>query len=200
MEKAVARALSQSGKTGAALCVTSDARKIASSSRVILPGVGAFGAVMAGLAAIDGALESLEHAVLVNERPFLGICVGMQLLADKSEEFGEHAGLGWIAGAVQPIERDAPQGVTIPHMGWNRVEPCMEHPLFEGISAAEFYFAHSFYFAAENDAHVLAKVCHGNDLTAAVIRDNIAGVQFHPEKSQRAGLALLENFLKWDPI
>ena len=137
--------------------------------------------------------------MLIESRPFLGICVGMQLLADRGREFGVHQGLGWIAGDVAAIDTKG-DAVRTPHMGWNEVSGDAPHALFADLDGAAFYFAHSYCFQAENAAHVLATVEHGHTFAAAVARDNIAGVQFHPEKSQQAGLALLRNFLFWNPV
>lgn len=197
VEKAFERAARESG-AAAAIAVTNDPEAVAAADRLVLPGVGAFGACMAGLAACDGVMEAMEHAVLVEGRPFLGICVGMQLLATRGREFGSHQGLGWIAGDVVPIAPDDPS-VRSPHMGWNEIAAKAPCPLLEGVETQAFYFAHSFCFDAENDMHLIATTDHGGDIAAVIARDNIAGVQFHPEKSQRSGLALLKNFLVWDP-
>jgi len=197
VEKALERAAREAG-VAAKIYVTDDAALIRGADRVILPGVGAFRACMDGLRARPGVLEALEHVVLVEGRPFLGICVGMQLLADCGREFGGHDGLGWIAGEVVPLTHDDP-AFRVPHMGWNEVSLRKPHPLFESIEEEAFYFAHSFHFAPENDAHLIAVCHHGARLAAAVGRDNIFGVQFHPEKSQKAGIALLKNFLQWTP-
>ena len=196
VEKAFERAAREAG-AAAQISVTDRPEEIAAADRLVLPGVGAFAACMQGLAGRKGVLEALQHGVLIERRPFLGICVGMQLLADRGLEFGEHAGLGWIAGSVAPFP--ASLQARSPHMGWNRVAASSPHPLFSKIEQADFYFAHSFYFAPENDAHLLASATHGTAFAAAVARDNIAGVQFHPEKSQAAGVALLRNFLFWTP-
>lgn len=195
VEKAFERAARENG-FAARFSVTDDAALILRADRVVLPGVGAFGACMQGLAAREGVLEALEHTVLAHGRPFLGICVGMQLLADRSVEFGLHDGLGWIVGEVGPF---AEAGLRTPHMGWNEIELPAPHPLLDGLDDAAFYFAHSFCFAPENISHSIAFCRYGERFTAAVSRDNIAGVQFHPEKSQQAGQRLLRNFLEWDP-
>lgn len=195
VQKSLERAARETG-TPARVDLANRPDKIAAADRIVLPGVGAFAACRAGLAAEDGVLEALEHAVLVEAKPFLGVCVGMQLLADRGEEFGDHRGLGWIAGVVSPFPEDP--ALRVPHMGWNsvRAEGCA---LFAGVEAEDFYFAHSYYFAPENDQSIMAVCRYGRDFAAGVARDNIAGVQFHPEKSQRAGLVLFENFLRWDP-
>lgn len=172
------------------VAVTADPDVVARADRVVLPGVGAFGACAAGLRAITGMVEAMEHRVLGDCVPFLGVCVGMQLLAATGEELGVHAGLGWLDGTVGQLS--AAQ-VRVPHMGWNDVVPMVPHPL---IAPGEAYFLHSFAYVGEG---VLATTDHGGPVTAAIGRDNIAGVQFHPEKSQRYGLALLERFLEWRP-
>lgn len=172
------------------ITVTADAAVVAKADRIVLPGVGAFGACASGLRAIPDMVEAMERRVLDEGAPFLGVCVGMQLLATTGEELGTHPGLGWLDGTV----RQLPAGdVRVPHMGWNDVIPVTDHPL---IAPGEAYFLHS--FAYSGDA-VLATTEHGGAVTAAIGRDNIAGVQFHPEKSQAYGLALLERFLAWRP-
>ncbi|WDI32813.1 imidazole glycerol phosphate synthase subunit HisH [Hyphococcus flavus] len=196
VEKAVERAAREAG-LARHITVTSDPDDIAGSDRVILPGVGAFAACMAGLAARDGVLEALEHAVLVNCRPFLGVCVGMQLLATQGLEFGSSEGLGWIPGSVVPLKPSTHH--RSPHMGWNDVTSLSSHPVFDALDGEAFYFAHSYRYAAENDAHALAVVEHGESITALIGRDNLLGAQFHPEKSQKAGLVFLGHFLHWSP-
>lgn len=177
------------------VAITADADVVRRADRIILPGVGAFRACIEPLRAIPGMVEALGEAVLAGGRPFLGICVGMQLLADAGEEFGRHAGLGWISGTVRRIERADP-AIKIPHMGWNDVTPVRAHPL---VVPGEAYFLHSYHFAAENPADIVAITDHGGPLVAAVGRDNILGVQFHPEKSQAYGIATLARFLEWRP-
>jgi len=177
--------------------VSDDPDEIAAADRIVLPGVGAFGACMAGLAALPGGLAALEHAVLVKARPFLGVCVGMQLLADRGCEFGNSAGLGWIAGEVRPIV-PAPDR-CVPHTGWNEVTFAGPHQVFDSASVRDFYFGHSFHFDPENAAHVIGVTDYHGAIVAAVARDNILGVQFHPEKSQAAGLSLIGDFLAWRP-
>ena len=174
------------------LSVTADPDVVARADRIVLPGVGAFGACAAALRAVPGMVEALERRVRGEGAPFLGICVGMQLLADEGEELGMHAGLGWIAGRVRRID-PAGTDAKVPHMGWNDVRPVGDHPLLE---SGEAYFLHAFAFEG---ADVLATTDHAGAVTAAIGRDNIAGVQFHPEKSQRYGLDLLARFLKWRP-
>jgi imidazole glycerol-phosphate synthase subunit HisH len=173
------------------IAVTADPVAVRRAERVVLPGVGAFGACASGLRAIPGMVEALAETVLAGGRPFLGVCVGMQLMASRGEELGEHEGLGWLPGVVRRI--DCAPGIRVPHMGWNDVVPRVDHPL---IRAGEAYFLHSFAFSGDG---VLATTDHGGEVAAAVGRDNLAGVQFHPEKSQRYGIALLERFLAWRP-
>ncbi len=182
--------------TGAAgVVVTADPDVVAAADRIVLPGVGAFGACRDALAGIDGMIAAMEQRVRQNAVPFLGICVGMQLLADKGIEFGEHRGLGWIGGTVQAIAAPSPD-IKIPHMGWNDVTPTAGHDLLE---AGEAYYLHGYHFDAANTDDIFATTHHGMPLVSAVGRDNIVGVQFHPEKSQAYGLQFLERFLKWKP-
>ena len=176
--------------------VTSDPEGVRAADRIVLPGVGAFAASMEGLRARAGLTEAMEEAVRERGAPFLGVCVGMQLLATRGLEFGEHAGLNWIPGEVRRLEPDQAT-LCVPHMGWNTVESAADHPLLE--NGASMYFANSYAFHPEDVAVVTAVSDHGGRFTAAVARDNIAGVQFHPEKSQAAGLDLLGRFLKWRP-
>lgn len=174
--------------------VTADPDIVAKADRIVLPGVGAFAHCMEALSAIDGMVAAMEQRVRVEGTPFLGICVGMQLLADAGVEHGTTRGLGWISGTVRAI---APAvDLKIPHMGWNDVAPTQGAPLIE---AGEAYFLHSYHFDAADDADVLAKTDHGGPLVAAVGRDNIMGVQFHPEKSQAYGINFLKRFLEWMP-
>ncbi|MFN3475023.1 MAG: imidazole glycerol phosphate synthase subunit HisH [Blastomonas sp.] len=174
------------------IAVTADPAVVLTADRIVLPGVGAFAACMGGLSAIPGMVDALEARVLGDKVPFLGICVGMQLLATRGVEHGAHAGLGWIPGEVRLIE--AAPSVKVPHMGWNDVVPTPGAPLLEH---GEAYFLHSYHFAAADDADIAARTDHGGPVTAAVARDNIIGVQFHPEKSQAYGLGLLRRFLDW---
>jgi imidazole glycerol-phosphate synthase subunit HisH len=191
-EKALARA-------GGEVVVTADPDAVRRAERIVLPGVGAFGDCMQGLRSIPGMTEALGDAVRARATPFLGICVGMQLLASTGHEFGTHAGLGWIAGEVARLEPADP-ALKIPHMGWNALSVPKPHPLFAGIATdAHAYFVHSYAMRTNDFAEVLATTDYGGAVTAAVGRDNIAGVQFHPEKSQAVGLALLGNFLRWKP-
>jgi len=172
--------------------VTADPDVVAKADRIVLPGVGAFAHCMEALSAIDGMVAAMEQRVRVEGTPFLGICVGMQLLADAGVEHGTTRGLGWIGGTVRAIAPAA--DLKIPHMGWNDVVPTQGAPLIE---AGEAYFLHSYHFDATDDADVLAKTDHGGPLVAAVGRDNIMGVQFHPEKSQTYGINFLKRFLEW---
>ena len=173
------------------VAVTDDPEIVLRADRVVLPGVGAFRACMDGLSAIPGMIEALGTRVRNDGAPFLGVCVGMQLMADTGEEMGVHRGLGWLRGSVRALLPSAE--VRVPHMGWNDVVPEVAHPLIE---PGEAYFLHSFAFEGEA---VLARTDHGGPVTAAIGRDNMVGVQFHPEKSQRYGIALLERFLAWRP-
>ncbi|HQS12015.1 MAG: imidazole glycerol phosphate synthase subunit HisH [Sphingomonadales bacterium 35-56-22] len=172
--------------------VTADPDIVAKADRIVLPGVGAFAHCMEALSAIDGMVAAMEQRVRVEGIPFLGICVGMQLLADAGVEHGTTRGLGWIGGTVRAIAPAA--DLKIPHMGWNDVVPTQGAPLIE---AGEAYFLHSYHFDAANADDVLATTDHGGTLVAAVGRDNIMGVQFHPEKSQAYGINFLKRFLEW---
>jgi glutamine amidotransferase len=172
--------------------VTADPDAVRHADRIVLPGVGAFAHCMTALTAIDGMVDALNDRVIAQGHPFLGICVGMQLMAEAGEEHGRHQGLGWISGTVRRIEPTNP-ALKVPHMGWNDVVPTLPHPL---LQAGEAYFLHSYAFEG---ADVLAQTDHGGPIVAAIGRDNFAGVQFHPEKSQRYGLALLSRFLEWQP-
>ncbi len=197
VEKALGRAALELG-ADININVTADPKAVREADRLILPGVGAFSACLGGLSARVGLLEAIEHNTLIECRPFLGVCVGMQLLADCGHEFGESKGLGWIVGDVRLLEPDD-LALRVPHMGWNAISVQAPHPLFDNLDGEAFYFAHSYHFEVENKMH-LACVCdYGGPITAAVARDNIVGVQFHPEKSQQAGIAFLKNFLTWEP-
>lgn len=186
----VANALKAAGADD--VLVTADADAVARADRIVLPGVGAFGACAAALRGVPGMVEALEHRVRGDGVPFLGICVGMQLMAETGEEHGVHAGLGWMRGSVRHLTPADP-AAKVPHMGWNDVMPSREHAL---IVPGEAYFLHSYAFDGDD---VIAATEHGGPVTAAIGRDNLLGVQFHPEKSQRYGLALLERFLTWRP-
>lgn len=176
------------------IAVTSDPAVLARAHRIVLPGVGAFAHCMGSLSGIPGMVDALNEAVLVRARPFLGICVGMQLLADQGREHGVTPGLGWIGGWVDTMPGAA--DLRIPHMGWNDVMPAADHPV---IARGQAYFLHSYQFRAGDPAHVAATTHHGAPVVAAVARNNIIGVQFHPEKSQAYGIATMQRFLKWRP-
>ncbi len=178
--------------------VTSDAEQVRRADRIVLPGVGAFADCKAGLLAVDGMAETLAERVKQGA-PFLGICVGMQLMATVGREHEDTDGFGWIPGeVVRLIPGD--RALKIPHMGWNELMVDADHPLFAGITPGDHaYFVHSYHLRPRDPAHRLAHVTYGGLVTAAVGRDNMAGVQFHPEKSQATGLRLIENFLNWRP-
>ena len=199
--KAFERAAREAGLPSEIL-VTADPAAVAQADHIVLPGVGAFADCRRGLDAVAGMVEALDEAVMRRGRPFLGICVGMQLMASRGLEFEVSEGLGWIAGDVRLIEPADP-ALKIPHMGWNTIEAGTDHPLLAGIPTGSdglhAYFVHSYHLAASNPADVLAQADYAGPVTAMVGRDNIAGTQFHPEKSQRLGLALIGNFLRWRP-
>jgi glutamine amidotransferase len=179
--------------------VTNDPDAVARADRVVLPGVGAFADCMSGLARVDGMVEALTEAVIRRGQPFLGICVGMQLMASRGVEYGTHPGLDWIPGEVVRLEPKDP-ALKIPHMGWNELAGQWTHPVLDGIRPGEHaYFVHSFHMATAKPEHCLATVDHGGPVTAVVARDNLFGTQFHPEKSQAVGLRLIGNFLAWRP-
>ncbi len=180
------------------IVVTGEASALASADRIVLPGVGAFADCAAGLAALPGMVEALNENVVGKGKPFLGICVGMQLMATRSLEYGAHDGLGWIAGEVRAIEG---AGLKVPHMGWNDLRlKAPAHPVLAGMEAGDHaYFVHSYCMRAERAADVLAEVEYGGPITAMIGRDNMVGTQFHPEKSQAVGLRLIANFLAWRP-
>jgi glutamine amidotransferase len=182
---------------GADVEVTADPAAVAAAERIVLPGVGAFADCRAGLDRLPGMVEALDQAVRRQGRPFLGICVGMQLMAEAGLEHGRHEGLGWIAGEVVPL---APRPVKIPHMGWNELHGTRDHPLLAGIPRdADVYFVHSYHLRLGDAGDLLADADYAGPVVAAIARDNMAGVQFHPEKSQATGLRLLANFLNWRP-
>lgn len=182
--------------------VTADPAELRKADRIVLPGVGAFKDCRDGLRAVPGMWEALEHEVLAKAKPFLGICVGMQLMASRGLEHDVAEGFGWIPGDVKPIIPDDPS-FKIPHMGWNTLDSLRPHALLDGIvlgdNGLHAYFVHSYHLDARDSAHVVATTQHGATITAIVGRDNLAGTQFHPEKSQTLGLRLLANFLKWRP-
>jgi imidazole glycerol-phosphate synthase subunit HisH len=191
-------------ETGISLSITVDARpeSIRSADRIVLPGDGAFRDCIANLRDADGLIEALHEAVQVKKRPFLGICVGMQLLATRGLEHGVSLGLDWIPGEVRRIEPGRP-GFKVPHMGWNTLYAHQEHALLSGIphgpNGLHAYFLHSYQFMPADDLDIVAEADYGGPITALIARENMAGAQFHPEKSQVLGLKLLANFLKWSP-
>jgi len=199
--KSLERAAAEAG--GGPVVVTDDPEAVRRADRVVLPGVGAFADCRRGVLAIDGMMEALEEAVIRAARPFLGICVGMQLMASRGLEHGVTEGFGWIPGDVVALEpRDGPQGpLKVPHMGWNALSlRDRDHPLVAGFGETPYvYFVHSYHLRPAIPDHLLATVDYGGPVTAMVGRDNLAGTQFHPEKSQTAGLRLLANFLRWRP-
>ncbi|HEY1795879.1 MAG TPA: imidazole glycerol phosphate synthase subunit HisH [Stellaceae bacterium] len=196
--KAFERAAGDSG-IAATIAVTSDADFVAAADRIVLPGVGAFADCRRGLAAVPGLEDALEEAVIARGRPFLGICVGMQLMAERGLEFEIIEGLGWIAGDVQVIEPNDRE-LRIPHMGWNELRPRTAHPVLDGLpDGTHTYYVHSYELVPTRGAELLATTDYGGTLTAVVGRDNMVGTQFHPEKSQGAGLRLIANFLGWRP-
>ena len=194
-----AKALGRAANGKSEIVTTADPQVVKDAERIVLPGVGAFADCMRGLSAVPGMVEALREKVLKDGAPFLGICVGMQLLATVGVEFGRHAGLGWIAGEVVKIAPSDP-ALKIPHMGWNELKIEQKHPLLKGIEAgAHAYFVHSFQLKPALPEDLIATTDYGGPLTAMVGNENIAGTQFHPEKSQATGLKLLENFLNWRP-
>jgi imidazole glycerol-phosphate synthase subunit HisH len=180
------------------VAVTSDPATVLGARRIVLPGVGSFKACAEGLAAIPGLVDALEERVIGRGVPFLGVCVGMQLLADEGHEHMATPGLGWIAGEVRAIERTDP-AIKVPHMGWNDVSPMPHRDGAMLLEPGEAYFLHSYHFQPVDGHHIAAMTDHGGGIVAAVARDNIVGVQFHPEKSQAYGIALLARFLEWNP-
>ena len=195
--QSVRNALKAAG--AANVLVTADPDVAAKADRIVLPGVGAFAHCMQALSAIDGMVEALDSATGEGGRPFLGICVGMQLMAEAGEEHGRHAGLGWVKGTVRLLQGH--DTIKIPHMGWNDLDlHAPEHPVFAGIApGAHAYFVHSYGFRPEDPSVVLASVDYGGEVVAVIGRDNLLGTQFHPEKSQSTGLRLIGNFLRWRP-
>ncbi len=183
---------------GARVEVTSDPNAVRAADRIVLPGVGSFKACAQGLKAIPHMVDAMTERVQVGGAPFLGICVGMQLLATRGLEHGITRGLGWVPGEVRLIEPADP-AIKVPHMGWNDVALLPHARHHEVIEEGEAYFLHSYHFIADDPHHVAALTDHGEGLVAAIARDNVLGVQFHPEKSQEYGLATLERFLEWMP-
>jgi glutamine amidotransferase len=199
--KAFERAAHEAG-IAAEIDLTADAGRVLSADRIVLPGVGAYADCAAGLRAVDGMWEAVEEAAIEKGKPFLGICVGMQLMSERGLEKTITKGFGWIAGDVKEITPADP-ALKIPQIGWNTIEVQRNHPLFAGIetgpSGLHAYFVHSYHLDASEPDQVLAISDYGGPVTAAVARDNLAGTQFHPEKSQALGLALIANFLRWKP-
>jgi len=194
-----AKALAKAANGKSQIITTADPDVVKDAERIVLPGVGAFADCMKGLSGVPGMVEALREKVLKEGAPFLGICVGMQLLATVGVEFGRHAGLGWIAGEVVKITPSDPN-LKIPHMGWNELKVLDEHPLLKGIeTGSHAYFVHSFELKPTLPDDLIATTDYGGPLTAMVGNENIAGTQFHPEKSQATGIRLLENFLSWRP-
>jgi glutamine amidotransferase len=199
--KAFERAARESGSP-LKVKVTSEPEDVRAAERIVLPGVGAFADCKQGLVAIPGMIEALEESVRRRGKPFLGICVGLQLMAERGLEHGLTPGLGWIEGEVRAIE-PSDAALKIPHMGWNTLNLAREHALFEGIPTGDrglnAYFVHSYHLVPTLQDALVATTDYAGPITAFVARDNVAGSQFHPEKSQTLGLALIANFLKWKP-
>ena len=199
--KAFERAAREQG-SDLAIKVTARPEDVADAERIVLPGVGAFADCKRGLEAVPGMIEALEEAVQGRGKPFLGICVGLQLMAKRGLEHGVTPGLGWIKGEVRAIAPSDP-ALKIPHMGWNTLRVGREHALLTGIPTGEgglhAYFVHSYHVVPEEPGDLVASTDYGGPITAFVAKDNVAGTQFHPEKSQKLGLALIANFLRWKP-
>ena len=193
------KALAEAANGSARVLVTADPDAVRKADRIVLPGVGAFADCKRGLDALPGMVAALEEAVLKAGKPFLGICVGMQLMASVGVEFGEHKGLDWIKGKVVVLD-PADRSLRIPQMGWNNLDLARSHPALADTRGGDHaYFVHSYHFVAERPRDVIATVDYGGPVTAIIGRDNLLGVQFHPEKSQHVGLSLLKTFLKWIP-
>jgi glutamine amidotransferase len=195
--KALERAGADSGLSTRVI-VTSDPNEVRAADRLVLPGVGAFADCMAGLTAVSGLKDAIIDSAIQRQRPFLGICVGMQLMAEWGVEFGRHQGLGWIKGEIARLD-PADRSLKIPHMGWNELTFTQAHPVLAGLAAPSVYFVHSYALTGADPAQVLATCEYGGAFPAIVGRDNIVGVQFHPEKSQALGLKLLSNVMSWSP-
>ena len=199
--KAFERAAAEA-ETGHTIQVTADPDIVRRAERIVLPGVGAYADCWAGLNAVDGMIEALEECVTRGGKPFLGICVGMQLLSERGHEYRVTEGLGWIKGEVRLIE-PTDEGLKIPHMGWNTLNVRMDHPLLNGIPAGRdgwhAYFVHSYGLMNAERGELVAETDYGGPVTAIVANGNVAGTQFHPEKSQKLGLRLIANFLQWRP-
>lgn len=199
--KAFERAAREAG-VAAEIDLTADADRVRTADRIVLPGVGAYADCRAGLDAVPGMTQAIDEVVIGKGRPFLGICVGMQLMSERGLEKTVTSGFGWIAGDVKEIVPSDP-ALKIPQIGWNTISLKSAHPLFDGIKTGpdglHAYFVHSYHLAATKPGQVLAETEYGGPVTAAVVRGNMAGTQFHPEKSQTLGLALIGNFLRWKP-
>ncbi|RJF81456.1 imidazole glycerol phosphate synthase subunit HisH [Azospirillum cavernae] len=194
--KAIERAAGEA-EASYTILVTSDADAVRRADRVVLPGVGAFADCKRGLSEVPGMLEALDEVVHRRARPFLGICVGMQLMAERGREFGVTEGLGWIKGEVVKLQPSDPS-LKIPHMGWNELNIQRPHPVLAGLpEGAHAYFVHSYQFKLDDPDTLIASVDYGGPFAAVIGRDNMVGTQFHPEKSQATGLALIANFLRW---
>lgn len=202
VQRALERVVAESG-LDASITVTTDAGDVRGADRIVLPGQGAFAACRRGLDALPGMVEALQSAVIDSKKPFLGICVGMQLMAERGLEHGTTPGLGWIAGEIAPMDPRGPDGAALPlpQMGWNELDLAQPaHPLLAGISpGAHAYFVHSYALAGGDPAQLLASAAYGGIVPAIVGRDNLAGTQFHVEKSSLIGLRILANFLTWQP-
>jgi len=189
----------------ATIIVTADADTVVTADRIVLPGVGAFADCRAGIKEVPGLADALTEAIITRARPFFGICVGMQLMAEKGFENGEVEGFGWIPGAVRALEPSpeagpAETGARIPHIGWNALHIEAAHPILRDLGSQPYaYFVHSYHLQCDDSAHLCATVDYGQKVTAAVGRDTMFGTQFHPEKSQSLGLSLITNFLRWSP-
>ncbi len=199
--KAFERAAREAG-IAAEIDLTADPERVRTADRIVLPGVGAYADCAAGLRAVEGMWDVVQESAIERGKPFLGICVGMQLMSERGLEKVVTNGFGWIKGDVKEITPDDPT-LKIPQIGWNTIELKRQHPLFEGIATGEnglhAYFVHSYHLDATEPGEVVAVADYGGPVTAAVAKDNLAGTQFHPEKSQALGLALIANFLRWKP-
>ena len=183
---------------GAEVCVTNRPEELREAERIVLPGVGAFGECVKNLCA-TGVIDVLAEEVLQKGKPLLGICLGLQVLAHEGHEMGIHQGLGWVPGVVKRLEPQA-NGFKVPHVGWNEIIPTQSTPLFQGLDqTATFYFVHSYHLVPDDPSLIAALCDYGGPFTAAVMHGNLFATQFHPEKSQRNGLRLLENFVRWKP-
>ncbi len=200
-QKAFERAAAEAG-VSADIELARSPEEVLRADRVVLPGVGAFADCLSGIEAIEGMREAIEEAALKATRPFLGICVGMQLMATRGLEHGVTKGFNWIPGQVEPIQPKDPN-LKIPHMGWNELQVVQPHPvllpLLDAPHGRHAYFVHSYHFVPADARHTLALAEYGVPIVAAVGRDNLLGFQFHPEKSQRLGLDLIASFLRWNP-